>query len=101
MGPVKRAASKGRPRHSNHEGRLRIRELVPRTVCGPRTSVERVFRVEARVGETSQVHLVFLDRHGWYCEHGRACPAVAEVRKRGAGVYRTQLDWTNNGRMRR
>jgi hypothetical protein len=21
-------------------------------------------------------HLVFLDRHGWYCVHGRDCPAV-------------------------
>jgi hypothetical protein len=31
-------------------------------------------------GVTSS-HLVFFDRHGWYCEHGRDCPAVAAVRK--------------------
>ena len=60
-----------------------VRELVPQTVCGPRTSVQQLFRVEERIDGSSQTHLVFLDRHGWYCEHGRTCPAVGEVMKRG------------------
>ena len=60
-----------------------VRELVPQTVCGPRTSVQQLFRVEERLNGSSQTHLVFLDRHGWYCEHGRSCPAVGEVMKRG------------------
>jgi hypothetical protein len=43
-------------------------------------------------------HLVFLDRHGWYCEHGRDCPAVKQVRTTGDGARR--LGPNNNGRMR-
>jgi len=27
------------------------------------------------------VHLVYLDRHGWYCFHGRTCPAVTDVHR--------------------
>jgi hypothetical protein len=27
------------------------------------------------------MHLVFFDRHGWYCEHGKQCAAVTDVRK--------------------
>ena len=60
---------------------IRIRELVPQQVCGPRTRVHRVFRVEERVDTSSQMHLVFNDHHGWYCEHGTDCHAVGEVRK--------------------
>ena len=26
-------------------------------------------------------HLVFFDRHGWYCVHGRDCPAVQAAQK--------------------
>ena len=37
--------------------------------------------VTERVQGKSATHLVFFDRHGWYCEHGRACPAVDDVRK--------------------
>lgn len=62
---------------------IRIRELVPEKVCGPRTRVHQVFRVEERVNGSSQTHLVFNDRHGWYCEHGAECPAVGAVRRRG------------------
>jgi len=50
-------------------------------MCGKGTRVARVFRVEERSNEKRVMHLVFLDRHGWYCEHGSECPAVKDVRK--------------------
>ena len=37
--------------------------------------------VDEAVNGSKQVHLVFFDRHGWYCLHGRACPAVNDVRR--------------------
>lgn len=50
-------------------------------MCGKATTVERVFRVEENVEGSRSMHLVFFDRHGWYCEHGAQCPAVSDVRK--------------------
>ena len=50
-------------------------------MCGKGTSVDRIFRVEEQDGKSKVIHLVFFDRHGWYCEHGRQCPAVTDVRK--------------------
>ena len=69
---------------------LQIRELDPLRVCGERTSVVQLFRVdeqlvEGKVAGARQVHLVFNDRHGWYCEHGRSCHAVSAV-MRHAGI---------------
>jgi hypothetical protein len=61
---------------------VRIRELDPRDKCGPNTSVQRLFRVDARTDGLPQVHLVFLDRHGLYCEHGPACFVVNEVKRK-------------------
>ena len=63
---------------------LQIRELDPLRVCGGRTSVVQLFRVdeqllEGKAAGARQVHLVFNDRHGWYCEHGRSCHAVSAV----------------------
>jgi hypothetical protein len=60
---------------------VRIREKDPRLVCGKGTTVARVFRVEERSNDKRVMHLVFFDRHGWYCEHGPQCPAVKDVRK--------------------
>ena len=60
---------------------MRVRELDPQTTCGPRTTVLQLFRVDDPTKDRPITHLVFLDRHGWYCEHGRDCPAVAAVRK--------------------
>jgi hypothetical protein len=60
---------------------VRIRELDPREKCGPNTSVQRLFRVDARDDGLLNVHLVFLDRHGLYCEHGPACFVVNEVKR--------------------
>jgi hypothetical protein len=70
---------------------LQIRKLDPMRICGDRTSVIQLFRVDeaaVAVGKAAgsrQVHLVFNDRHGWYCEHGRSCHAVSAV-MRHAGI---------------
>ncbi len=61
--------------------RVRILEKDPQVVCGKGTTVVRLFRVEERLDGGRVMHLVFNDRHGWYCEHGPQCVAVADVRK--------------------
>lgn len=49
--------------------------LDPRTIVGARTGVVHLVRVRARANDTP--HLVYHDRHGWYCEtHGPQCPTV-------------------------
>ena len=58
-----------------------IRELDPYAKCGPDTSVRELYRVDEAVNGAKHVHLVFFDRHGWYCLHGRYCPAVNDVRR--------------------
>jgi hypothetical protein len=62
---------------------VRIKALDPYEMCGPRTSVVHLLRVDELQDGASAVHLVFFDRHGWYCEHGPACRAVEDVRKKG------------------
>jgi hypothetical protein len=61
--------------------RVRVTALDPRAKCGQGTTVERLFRVAERVADGTVMHLVFSDRHGWYCQHGPACPAVNDVRR--------------------
>jgi len=68
---------------------VKVRPLNPKEKCGPGTSVERLFRVDESVNGTPVTHLVFFDRHGLYCEHGRTCPAVDDVRRANRN-----LDWT-------
>lgn len=58
-----------------------VKELDPQRKCGLGTSVQFLYRVDESVDGRSTPHLVFFDRHGWYCEHGRACPAVTHARK--------------------
>ena len=59
-----------------------VQELDPRSKCGPGTSVQRLFRLrEEDENGAVHSHMVFLDRHGWYCEHGPQCGAVSDVRK--------------------
>lgn len=54
--------------------------LDARTVVGPKTGVEHLVRVRLRPNDAP--HLVFHDRHGWYCEaHGPACHAVTLARE--------------------
>ena len=61
--------------------RVDIKELDPIRKCGPGTSVQVLLRVIERVEGKATNHLVFFDKHGWYCDHGRGCPAVAHARK--------------------
>ena len=68
---------------------VRVRMLDPQAKCGAGTSVERLFRVDETSKGSVTTHLVFFDRHGLYCEHGRTCPAVDDVRR----AHRN-LDWT-------
>jgi hypothetical protein len=54
--------------------------LDPRANVGPRTGVLALVRVRVRASEAP--HLVFHDRHGWYCEaHGPTCPSVGIARE--------------------
>lgn len=58
---------------------VRIKALDPCARCGPNTCVEQLYRVDEQVAGTATVHLVFFDRHGWYCVHGASCVAVRDV----------------------
>ena len=56
-----------------------ITPLDPREVLGASTRVRGVWKVEYP-GER-RPHLVYHDRHGWYCEeHGPGCRSVTRVR---------------------
>jgi hypothetical protein len=59
-------------------------------MCGEGTSVTQLYRVDDLPTAMATVHLVFFDRHGWYCEHGRECPAVALVRRQTKQLYLTR-----------
>jgi len=73
---------KGRKKEITKDRRtVRIREMDPLDKCGKGTTVTQLFRVEERLDESTIHHLVFFDRHGWYCEHGPQCGAVSDVRK--------------------
>jgi hypothetical protein len=65
-----------------------VKELDPQRKCGVGTSVQFLYRVDESVEGRSTPHLVFFDRHGWYCEHGRACPAVTHARKYNGQIAR-------------
>jgi hypothetical protein len=60
---------------------VRVLDLDPFEKCGRGTTVQRLIRVDEMIDHAREAHLVFLDRHGWYCEHGRTCPAVGHARK--------------------
>lgn len=68
--------------------RVAVRELDPQRKCGEGTSVQFLYRVDETVDGRATTHLVFLDRHGWYCEHGRTCPAVAHAKKQNGRFAR-------------
>lgn len=80
-----RSAQKGRTRLAKpvHVPAVtyRIKPLDPLRKCGVGTSVQSLYRVDELVDGALRHHMVFLDRHGWYCEHGRNCPAVTHARK--------------------
>jgi hypothetical protein len=77
----KRAAIRGRQAAGSPARTFSVRPLDPLQKCGPNTSVQLMYRVDERSDEGTRVHLVFFDRHGWYCEHGRDCAAVSHARK--------------------
>jgi hypothetical protein len=64
--------------------RYTIKALDSLRKCGPATSVQLLFRVDGG-GAT---HLVYFDKHGWYCEHGRTCPAVVEAKRYSRHIAR-------------
>jgi hypothetical protein len=64
----------------------KIRELDPMRKCGPATSVRFLYRVDETKDGVVRPHLVYYDRHGWYCEHGRNCGAVSYAKKFGDGA---------------
>ena len=85
--------------------RFEVRALDPLRKCGPGTSVQLLYRIDetAGNGSTRTHHLVFYDRHGWYCEHGRDCPAVPHAQReaRKFGLIAAPLPGpTQHGRMR-
>ena len=57
-----------------------VKPLDPARKCGPETSVQFLYRVDARVDGRAECHLVYFDHHGWYCAHGPNCHAVAAAR---------------------
>ncbi|MEO6323490.1 MAG: hypothetical protein ABIQ65_02565 [Thermoanaerobaculia bacterium] len=58
-----------------------VKQLDPLRKCGPNTTVQFLYRVDESMNGRSTTHLVFFDRHGWYCEHSRTCPAVGHAKK--------------------
>jgi hypothetical protein len=81
---TKNARGRGRlfqPKPPPERKVVRIVDLDPFEKCGRGTSVQRLIRVDEVIDHAREAHLVFLDRHGWYCEHGRTCPAVGHARK--------------------
>jgi hypothetical protein len=68
--------------------RVAVKPLDPLRKCGPKTTVQFLYRVDEQVDGRNTPHLVFFDRHGWYCEHGRSCPAVGHARKFNGQIAR-------------
>ncbi|HEV7991549.1 MAG TPA: hypothetical protein VGP25_06960 [Gemmatimonadaceae bacterium] len=65
-----------------------VKALDPLRKCGPNTTVQFLYRVDESVDGRRTAHLVFFDRHGWYCEHGRTCPAVGHAKKHNGQIAR-------------
>jgi hypothetical protein len=73
---------------ASDQRRVAIKPLDPIQKCGPGTSVQFLYRVDESVDGRITAHLVFFDRHGWYCEHGRTCPAVGHAKKYNGQIAR-------------
>jgi hypothetical protein len=74
--------------------RMKVVELDPVALCGRRTTVLQLFRVDERSEGRIAKHLVFRDRHGLYCDHGPDCVAVKCVMDSGKLIPATTLEWT-------
>jgi hypothetical protein len=79
--PVRRDLNGRRKEKPGGERKVRIRAIDPVQLCGKGTSVTELYRVEETLNDDRIHHLVFLDRHGWYCEHGKQCSVVKDVQK--------------------
>jgi hypothetical protein len=79
--PIRRNLNGRRKEKPEVERKVRIRAMDPANLCGKGTTVTQLYRVEERFDRTTVHHLVFFDRHGWYCEHGKQCAAVTDVQK--------------------
>lgn len=78
---VRRRPASGKKEKTDVKRRVRVRPIDPVQMCGKGTSVTQLYRVEEILDRARIHHLVFFDRHGWYCEHGKECSAVSDVRK--------------------
>jgi hypothetical protein len=81
LAPIRRSIKGARKGKQEVKRTVRIRQMDPIEKCGKGTSVTHLFRVEERLDQARVNHLVFLDRHGWYCEHGKQCGVVKDVQK--------------------
>jgi ribosomal protein L31 len=79
--PVRRSLNSRSTRKTEVERKVRIKPMDPLQMCGKGTSVTQLFRVEETIERGRIHHLVFFDKHGWYCEHGKQCSAVGDVQK--------------------
>ena len=81
MHRIRRSLNGRRKQESEVKRKVRIRPLDPIEMCGAGTSVTALYKVEETRDDIKTHHLVFFDRHGWYCEHGQQCSVVKDVQK--------------------
>jgi hypothetical protein len=81
LAPVRRRIKGGRKERTEVRRKVRIRAMDPIQKCGKGTTVTQLYRVEETLDQAKIHHLVFFDRHGWYCEHGKQCGVVKDVQK--------------------
>ena len=81
MPPVRRNLNGKRKRETEAQRKVKVRAMDPVQLCGKGTSVTRLYLVDETLDSNRIHHLVFFDRHGWYCEHGKQCSAVKDVQK--------------------
>jgi hypothetical protein len=81
LAPIRRRIKGRRDEKKGVRRKVKIRPMDPIEKCGKSTTVTKLYRVEETLDQTRIHHLVFFDRHGWYCEHGKQCSAVKDVQK--------------------
>jgi hypothetical protein len=81
LASIRRSIKGARKEKREVKRTLRIKAMNPTEKCGRGTTVTQLFRVEERLDDARIHHLVFFDRHGWYCEHGKQCGVVKDVQK--------------------
>ncbi|HEX6627589.1 MAG TPA: hypothetical protein VF105_06530 [Gemmatimonadaceae bacterium] len=81
MPPLRRNLNGRRKEETEAQRKVKVRAMDPVQMCGKGTSVTQLYRVDETLDSTRIHHLVFFDRHGWYCEHGKQCSAVKDVQQ--------------------